>query len=148
MKADNYYEGILQLRDVSQQVLDFVEDTCLKEDPNMVAYVKEAKNGYDFYMQSNTFLKKLARWIGERFTGEVKSTYTLYTRDTKNNKDLYRMTVLFRQFDIEKGDFIEVRGSRYYVTGVGKKVLLKGEKTGKKTRMTFEELNKENASRV
>ena len=148
MKPDNYFEGILQLRDVSQEVLDYVEDACLQGGEKMVAYVKEDKNGYDFYMRSNTFLKKLARWLGERFTGEVKSTYTLHTRDTKNNKDLYRLTVLFRQHDIAKGDLIEVRGVRYYVTGVGKKVLLKEEKTGRKAQMTFEELKKENASRM
>ena len=29
LKPDNYFEGVLQLRDVDQEIVDFVEDACI-----------------------------------------------------------------------------------------------------------------------
>ncbi|MFO7710301.1 MAG: NMD3-related protein [Candidatus Woesearchaeota archaeon] len=140
MKPSNYYEGILQLRDVSQELLDYCEENIPEE---LVAYVKKAKNGYDFYMQSNKFLSSFAKTLQKEFAGEMKKTATLHTRDTKNNKDLYRLTVLFREYDIRKGDEIEVKGTVYEVLGIHKKLYLKDTHTKKKVHMPFDDYRKQ-----
>lgn len=135
-RADNYYEGILQLRQVSQEVLDYVERRCKEE--QAVSSVREFKEGFDFYITSNKFLNAISKELRTHFTGEIKNNYTLHTRDRQHNKDIYRMTVLFREVPVKKGDVLQLNGIEYIVTGVGNKVLLKERKTGKKTQCTFE----------
>jgi len=141
-KPINYFEGILQLRHVSQLVIDFVEDSCIKENPNMVSKAKKVRNGFDLYFQSNKFLSSLGKRIQRKFTGELRSSASLHTRDKQTSKDLYRLTVLFRQYDIVKGDTLKMNGESYQVIGINKKILMKSEKSGKKISLPFDELKK------
>ena len=142
MKPPNYFEGILQLREVSQEVVDFVEDACIGSDRGQVAKVKKVKNGFDFYMQSNPFLRQLAKKIKENFSGELVTTATLHTRDTKSNKDLYRVTVMFRELPVKKGDTFTLNGDEFEVLGVSEKILARDLKTKKKKQFRFSELRK------
>ncbi|MGM5488066.1 MAG: NMD3-related protein [Nanobdellota archaeon] len=145
MKPSNYYEGILQLRDVSQELLDYCEENIPEE---YVAYVKKAKNGYDFYMKNNRFLASFGKSIQQHFSGELKKTATLHTRDTKSNKDLYRLTVLFREYAISKGELVELKGEEYEVLSINKKIHLKNTQTGKKMQISFEDYRKLRGQRV
>ncbi len=136
-----YFEGILQLRNPSQEVVDFVEDSVERDKKCWVSEIKEVRNGLDFYLSSNQYLKTLGKKLKEKFPGELKMSSSLHTK-SKTGKDLYRGTVLFRFIDIKKGDQIEDKGEEYEVLGVGTKVLMKNIKTGKKKQLGFEEINR------
>lgn len=139
-KPPNYFEGMLQLREIDQEVLDYVEAALEKSERGGVAKVVEHKNGFDFYFQNNPFLMQIGKQLKARFVGELTTTASLHTR--KNNKDLYRVTVLFRAYPFKKGDTIEAGGELYEITGIGKKVLCKRRKDQKKMQLSFDELKK------
>lgn len=147
-KPINYFEGILQLREVSKDVFDYVEEECLNEHPRMVAKVLQVRGGYDLYLQNNKFLTKLGKRIQTRFCGELLKTASLHTRDTQKNKDLYRLTVLFRQHEYGKGDTILFQGEEYLIVSAEGKVHLKNNKTGKKMITTYKKLKDYKARKV
>ena len=139
-KPANYFEGILQLRDVSQEVIDFVEENCMMQGPRMVSKVKKVKNGFDFYIQSNKYLTKLGKLIRSNFDGELTKSASLHTKDKQSSKELYRLTILFREANFSKGDIITVKGERYQIIGISKDVLAKDLLTNKKKHFSFEQL--------
>jgi NMD protein affecting ribosome stability and mRNA decay len=138
MRAD-YFEGILQLRKPSRKLMDFVKDRMEKEGVHVAKWGK-VRNGYDFYVSSNPFLRNLSFSLKKRFCGELKMTYTLHTR--KNGKDLYRTTLMFKLAPFMEQDIIEFKGDRYKVVKVRQKVELKDTKTGKKKLVKFDDLEK------
>ncbi len=140
-KPDNYFEGILQLRDIDDEVIDYAISECEKQSPQMIAKIKACRNGIDIFVQSNRFLKKLGKIISEKYNGELITTAKLHTRDKQKSKNLYRITVLFRQCRITKGDILVIKGDEYKVMGIAKKVNLKSTKDGRKRSYSFGELN-------
>lgn len=141
-KPSNYFEGILQLRDVNRETFDFVESECAGQ----FSKISEVKGGYDFYMRSNPFLLAFGKKLVKKCSGEIKVTASLHTKDKNTSKDLYRVTVLFRGAEFSKGDKIELQGEIFEIVGVSKKVILKGN--GKKLNTTFEDLRKKKARKV
>lgn len=136
------------MRDCGPQVLDFVLKESSKSPEGGIAKRKKVHNGYDLLMQSNKFLTKLGKKIQQNFSGELKSSVKLFTRDKQTSKDVYRLTVLFRQSGLSKGDRLKVQGSAHIITGIAKKVMLKDESTGEKKQLTFEELRKLKARKL
>ncbi|RLE39194.1 hypothetical protein DRJ17_01570 [Candidatus Woesearchaeota archaeon] len=98
-KGTQYYEGVLQLRDIDEEVYTYVKQQLNKAGKRGVFVTKElkVKNGYDFYVTNQNFLKKFGVKLKKRFKGEVKVSVKLYGRNKLTSKNLYRVTVLFRQ---------------------------------------------------
>lgn len=95
-----YFEGILQLRDIKQEVTDFcLEDIEKHSEKGGIFFSKteEVKNGVDFYCSSNKYLMHLGKKLKKRFKGELKTSAKLFTKNKQTSKDVYRVTVLFRQ---------------------------------------------------
>ncbi len=93
-----YYEGVLQLRDVNEEVVNFCVNDVKKQKEKGVFFTKleELKNGVDFYCTSNGYIRSLGNKLKKKFGGEVKISPHLYGRDKQRSKDLYRLNVLFR----------------------------------------------------
>jgi NMD protein affecting ribosome stability and mRNA decay len=138
-KNPQYFEGNLQLRDITEEILDFVYDQIDKSD---VWVAKEAifKNGRDIYISSNKFLRNLGKKLQRKFGGEVKETATLHTRSRQTSKDLYRVTLFFRPVKFKVGDIITYRDEEVKITSLGKKVNVRSIKTAKKQMINFKDL--------
>ncbi|MBI2572344.1 hypothetical protein HYV86_00630 [Candidatus Woesearchaeota archaeon] len=132
-----YFEGILQLRDVEQDVVDFVEDELLRGGIK-VAKVMEVKGGLDFYLSDNNYTKGLGKKLQEKFGGEIKSSAKLHTM--RGDKELYRVTILFRPTTYNKGDKVMYKGEVYIVNGLYKTIWLQHEKTGQKIQLKYKEM--------
>ncbi len=132
-----YFEGTLQLRDVSQEVLDFVEDE-LERSGVKVSKVMEVKGGFDFLLSDNNFTKALGKKLQELFGGELKSSAKLHTM--KGDKELYRGTIMFRPAGFHKGDLVVYKGDNYIVNGLYKTMWLQNEKTGEKIQLKYKEM--------
>jgi nonsense-mediated mRNA decay protein 3 len=141
-KPSNYYQGILQLRNIDQKVLDFVEETCIKSPEGKVSKVEKVKNGFDFYMVSNKFLRALGLRLKDNFPGELNITAKLHTRDHQSSKNLYRLTVLFRQYNINKGEIIVIKGEEHKIIGIKDKIILKNLESNKKKVIGFNEIKR------
>lgn len=138
-KHSGYYEAVLQLRDVSGDVFDFVEKEIKKKEIS-VAKFKEVKNGYDYYLCNANLTKNLGKRLQEKFGGEFTVTANLFS--WKDGKGIYRLTVLFRGILFKKGEEVEYQGERHIVIVLGKKLILQCSKTGKKVHLRYKDMEK------
>lgn len=138
-KHSEYYEAILQLREVADEVIDFVDDEIDRKDIPL-AKIKKVTNGYDYYLGDSNLAKNLGKTLQEKYGGEFAVTATLFTR--KEGKPVYRLTVLFRAVPFKKRDEVEYQGEIYKVLMSGKKVMLQHSKTGKKMQLWHKDLGR------
>lgn len=134
-----YYEGILQLRDPSKEIIRFIKNQVKKEDVFIGKEVK-LRNGYDYYISSQKFLRNLGKKLQKSFKGELKVNYRLFSRDRQTSKNIYRVNVFFRVFKYKRGDTIEFRGDKLRVISIGKDVLCKNIETGEKIHLDFDQI--------
>jgi len=128
----NYYQGILQLRDVNHEITDFVHNQIKKRNDVAVTKTVRYPNGLDLYLTSQKFITILGKKLRESFGGELKVSSKLHTRN-RQGQDLYRVNALFRLSKYKKGDVIRTRsGEQVRLIQVGKKIFGKSIKTGKK----------------
>ena len=136
-KHPSYFEAIVQLRDVSQEVVTFVEKELQRTNVK-ISKVKEMKNGLDYYLTDNNQAKALGRSLQERFGGDFKMTSSLFGR--KDGKEIYRVTILFREAPFRKGDLVEYQGESYNVKMMGRDIMLQNKKTGEKVHVKYKEM--------
>jgi len=136
-KHTEYYEAILQLRNVSQEVVNFVEEEIPRVHLS-VSKVVEEKTGLDYYLSDNSLTRILSKKLQTKFGGEVLITATLHTQ--KKDKEMYRLTVLFRQAPFTKGDIVVKASERYKVLTMGKEIILQHINTGKKVHLRYREM--------
>jgi len=138
-KHDNYFEGILQLRNVDEEVVDFAVDETKKNDV-IIAKIKKVTNGFDIYVSRQRFLRSIGNKLQQRFGGQIKVSTKLHTRHRQTGKELYRVNLLFRIPKFKKGDIIEYKGDKIKIISMHKKVFAKDVKTGKKLNLNFKDL--------
>lgn len=139
-KHSQYFEGILQLRNTDKEVLYFVLNIVEKRDGVSVSKTERVVNGFDLYFTSQKFLQQIGKKLKGNFNGELKTSVKLFTRNRITGKEVYRVNVLFRQHNIKKGDIVLYKGEKVQIVGIGKKILAKNTKTGKKLTLNFGDL--------
>lgn len=137
----NYYQGILQLRDVSDEILDFVQSQIAKRGDVAVTRTVRYQNGKDLYITSQKFITILGKKLKESFGGELKISSKLHTR-SRSGKELYRVNALYRPSRFKRGDVVNVRGDDVVLLPVGSRIFARDLKTGKRIRVRSEDLPK------
>ena len=139
----NYYQGILQLRDVNDEVLAFVYDRMGKRPDAVVTKTVKHQNGIDLYITSQKFIRIIGKNLKDSFGGELKLSSKLHTR-SRQGKDLYRVNALFRLSRFRKGDIVQTRsGDRVRLLNLGKKIFGRSMNTGKKMVLRSHDLLKD-----
>jgi len=135
-----YYEGILQLRKPSKDVIEFVNE--LVEEREKVNIVKKEKvvNGIDLFFDNQRYMISIGKKLQSRFGGELKITRKLYTVNRLSGKRIYRVNVLFRLPGLKAGDIINFKGKEIKIKAVGKKIFGFDTKTGKKFSIAYKDI--------
>jgi len=133
-KHPDYYEAILQLREVSQEVVDFAEKEMVRV-KLPISKVSKVKNGLDYFLFDNELTRAVGKKLQKRFGGELKVTASLHTK--KKGKELFRVTVLFRSPTFRKGDLVNYGGEEFKVRLMGKDILLQHSKSGEKVHVKY-----------
>ncbi len=128
------------MRGCSDEVLDWAHDEIVRAGRARIAKVKEVKGGIDVYLSSQRYMQSLGRQLQQRFGGILKVTGRIHTRSRITSRDVYRMTVLFRQLPFKRGGVVKYVGERWKILAVGNQVQLQNIKSGKKLRMLAEKL--------
>lgn len=136
----NYYQGILQLRDVNDEIISFVHSQIRKREDVAITKTIKFPNGVDLYITSQKFIRVLGKKLKDDFGGELKVSSKLHSR-SKEGKELYRVNVLFKLSKYKRGDIIEVRGDKVKLISIGKNIFARNLKTGKKTRIRSSDLH-------
>lgn len=141
LSRTDYYQGILQLREVNNEIIDFAYAQIQKRDNVAVTRIVKYPNGIDMYITSQKFIRILGKKMKEIFGGELKTSSQLHTR-SKHGKDLFRVNVLFRLQKHKVGDIISIRGNRVRLLHIGSKIFARDMKTGKKVTIRISDLPK------
>ena len=139
LSRPNYYQGILQLRDVNDEVMDFVHNQINKRADVAVTKTTKFSNGIDLYLTSQKFIRVLGKKLKESFGGELKISSKLHTR-SKTGKDLFRVNALYRPSQYKRGDIVLIRGDEVKLLQVGNRIFARDLKTGKKIKIRREDL--------
>jgi len=137
-KHSNYFEGTLQLRNTTDDVLKYVLAAANRKKVG-IARTEKIKTGIDLYVTSNKFLQIMGKELQQKFGGEVKLSKKLHSVSKNTSKKLYRGTVLFRMPNFKKGDTISYKGQGAVVVSIEKKILLRLE-SGKKVSLRYNQL--------
>jgi len=140
IKHKNYYEGILQLRNIGNEVAEFTIKEIEKNENTYIAKIKKVANGIDIYMSPQKFLRSLGNKLQSKFGGQLMLSTKLHTKSRETSRDLYRVNLLFRIPNFKKGDIIEYKGDKIKIISVHKKVFAKDIKTGKKLNISFKDI--------
>ena len=105
-KHPNYFEAVLQLRECSEPVYQFVK-TEIDKVGLKIAQVKKVMKGHDYYTADNSLTRALGKRLQREFGGHLLVTATLHTQ--KKGKELYRVTVPFRESRLAKRSFSGLR---------------------------------------
>lgn len=135
-----YFEGTVQLRDVTSKAVSFARRFIERNDA-FIAKEARYKNGVDFFVSSQKVMQKLGKELQHVFGGQLTITRKLFSKNKMNSKNVYRLTVLFRQCSVRKGQLITVKGERYKVVLIGNKVGAKNVETGKKASFNYDQLS-------
>ncbi|MBT4651693.1 hypothetical protein HOC13_04195 [Candidatus Woesearchaeota archaeon] len=136
-KHPGYFEAVLQLRDVLQEVRTYAEDEIIRVRMN-VAKAVELKNGVDYYLSDNSLTRALGKRMQEKFGGYREESASLW--GVKKDREVYRVTVLFRGVPFKKGDLVEFAGEDYIVRNVSKDIFLQNVKSGTKVHVTYKDM--------
>ena len=138
-KRPGYYEGILQLRNPTKKIKEFV-DKFLKENKVYIASRNRISNGVDMKVSSNKLLLKLGKMLKSRFRGNLKVSRKLFSQDRLTGKKIWRMTVFFSHYDLKIGQKVKIRGEEYKIKRLGDKVHCTAISTGKKKFFDYKEI--------
>ncbi len=134
-KADSqYFEGTLQLREATPELLEFVRADIAAHEKDGVHIAKESGRGgsADFKLTSTKYMRQLGKRLKSRFNGELTETVKLFTRNKQTSKEVYRTNVLFKLRKHKVGDVVEYRGKKVKIKTMGKRISGVDRDTGKK----------------
>ncbi|MFH1590856.1 MAG: NMD3-related protein [archaeon] len=114
---DTYFEGILQLRDMTDAIEDLVKMRIDKDGLSISKVIKQ-KTGIDLFLSSQRKTLSIGRELRKHFGGEVKISRKLHTQDKQTTRNLYRVTVFYRPPSFAPGDCISSDGRILLITGV------------------------------
>jgi len=139
-KSD-YYEGILQVRNVNDEIIRFIEKYAEngKNRGFFITNCAGVRNGMDFYMTHQNKILALARKLQMIFGGILKISAKIQTRDAQKGREVFRTTVYFCALPFKKGDYIVFDDRLYYVTNVGKKINAIDIENGKRNLFDYKE---------
>ena len=137
-----YYEGILQLRNPSKDVIAFLNELVAEREKVNIVKEEKVVNGVDLYFNNQRYMIAIGRKLQKRFGGELKITRKLYTVDRISGKRVYRVNVLFRLPVFKAGDIIKFKGKEIKIKAIGKKVFGFELKTGKKVSIAYKDIRK------
>ncbi|MBR9691176.1 hypothetical protein GOV06_00145 [Candidatus Woesearchaeota archaeon] len=120
--ANNYFEGTMQLRNPTKEVIKFAKQIIENEKSVFIAKEIKIKNGIDWYLSSQKFMQILGKKLQKRFGGELRITRKLFTVKRLTSKRVYRVTVLFKLPKFKVGEIVRVRGREIKVIRLENKV--------------------------
>src|SRR3989338_4696944 len=136
----DYYQGILQLRDITEEIISFARNQIKKREDVAITKTVKLGNGVDLYITSQKFIRILGKKLKDSFGGELKISSKLHTK-SREGKNLYRVNALFRLSKYRKGDVVMVRGDKVRLISIGKKIFARNLKTGNKLNIRKSDLN-------
>ncbi len=134
-QGTSYYEGILQLRSPTKEIIEFVRRDVERNSRRGVFITKEKKvpKGIDLYITSQRYIQQLGHRLHKRFGGILKISPSIYSRDRQTSRETHRVNVYFQMLGFRQGDVVKSGSKLIKVSSTGKHVTGTNLLTGKRT---------------
>ena len=126
----DYFEGTLQLRNVNDEIIDFIKD-YLKNNNVFISKESKQPKGYDITVSDKKKIQNFGSMLQKKYGGILKISPRLHTRNKQTSKDVYRVNVYFEAPDYKVGDVIKVEKKLIIIAGIKKNVIGKDLATDK-----------------
>jgi len=133
-KESQYFEGVVQLRDINADLENFVKQDLAAAELQGVHIAKQhrKKDMWDIWLTSQKYMRQLGKKLQKRFGGELVESAKLFTRNKQTSKDVYRLNVMFRLRPYKIGDIVNVKGRKVKIKTLSKRISGVDIETGKK----------------
>jgi nonsense-mediated mRNA decay protein 3 len=150
--AGKYFQSTVQVRGNDTRSMTMADiDECKRiansmaeagyrggDQLSFIQEIKEVKGGLDIILGSTQLGRRMARSIQERFGGKFLETCKLVGK--KENRDVFRSTLLVRFPRLKRGDIVSCRGVPFLVAGFdGKKTLIASLREGRRSSLCEED---------
>ena len=140
MNQNQYYEGILQLRNPSKEVINRIKNLIDKRKNVYIAKEEKVKGGIDFYISDWKYLIDIGNKLKKRFGGEVKTSRKLWGINRQTSRKVYRVILLLRLPNVKIGEILEFKGKKIKILEFRKKISAVDTETGKRMLIKYEEI--------
>ena len=137
-RREGYFQGILQLRDTSKEIEDFIRRDVYKHKEVFITKSPRVRGGVDIYLSDRKYLVILGKKLLKMFGGEMKSSVKLFSRDRQTSKNVYRVSVYFRPAQFRRGQVISFKNRVLQIISCSKKINAKDLAMDKKTVIKFD----------
>ncbi len=156
LRSGTHFTSIMQLRvmdesqfnllnDIIQEIQFFTEKEFNKDPKQYISKMEDKKYGVDLLLSTNELMNHLISYLKGQHNFLLKRTKKLVGRDSKQGKNIYRLTSLVKFLPVSKGDrVISENGEEYLVTDITKKRILLKNTSGAKLFLDYEEFFKLN----
>ena len=131
-KPSQYFEGILQLRSPTNEIVAFVKEQVVNNGNVHIAKEKKWKNGVDMYFSSQHFMQGLGKKLKDKFHGVLIVSRRLHTQSHLTSKMVYRVSVFFRPLTVLKGDLVKISDESWKVLLISNQAQVQNLVSGEK----------------
>ncbi|MGV8086926.1 MAG: NMD3-related protein [Candidatus Woesearchaeota archaeon] len=126
-KGTKYFEGILQIRNASDEIYQFIKNDLIKNRSKGVHITKEIiidniGRDRDYYYTDKRYLNIISAKLREHFGAIVKHNAQLFSIDWETSKNLYRLNVLVEFPHYNKNDVIKIDKQLYLIVSMDEKI--------------------------
>jgi NMD protein affecting ribosome stability and mRNA decay len=137
-EGTKYFEGILQIRNGTKEINDFIKDDLSKQKSkgvhiNKVIDTDGTGTNVDYYYTDNRYIKVIAEKLRNHFGAQLKNNAQLFSIDWETSKNLYRVNILVRFPLYHKSDVIKINEQLYKVVSMDEKIHVLNLETNTKT---------------
>ncbi|MFP4567939.1 MAG: NMD3-related protein [Candidatus Woesearchaeota archaeon] len=126
----SYFEGILQLRDATKEIKDYIIDE-LDSNEIYVNKVDDKGDSVDYYFVKKRYITRIAEKLITKYGGYMDANAQLFTQDSQTSKELYRLNVVVYIPPFTRGDVIIKKDELILITSIGKTITGHEYKSGK-----------------
>jgi len=143
-EGTKYFEGVLQVRNMSPDVLTFIKNDLAKQKSKGVHINKEVDVdgsgiNMDYYYTDKGYMKVIAEKLRHEFGAILKQNAQLFSIDWETSKNVYRLNILVQLTNYHKNDVIKFNKQLYKIISMDEKIHATNLETHTKTLLPHKE---------
>jgi NMD protein affecting ribosome stability and mRNA decay len=137
-QGTKYFEGILQVRNSTDEINDFIKKDIQKQKSKGIHINKETDldgtgSNIDYYYTNKRYLKIIAEKLRNIFGASIKQNAQLFSIDWSTSKNIYRLNVHVEFPHYHKNDVLKIGKQLFKIVSMDEKIHVINMETKNKT---------------
>jgi len=142
-KHAEYFEGQLQMRNINQEILNYVQKRITETGEQVPTVKMHSRYDLDYNVSSRKLIHQIGIELRNKFGGTLKESEQLFSFDHLRSKNVYRLNVYYKAHEHERQEIVIIEGIKepFRITGFSKdKLIIENIITGKKNHIKEEQI--------